>query len=82
MKNNTDEFVKYVGLLKEWFKLEEIELPDTVLGRIASRIQDIINEDRLSIAGKIQGMETKIDNVHYEQGFDDALDEVLKLLEE
>jgi hypothetical protein len=45
IEQNTDEFIKYVGIVKRWFKDEELEVSDYVIGRMASRIQTLFKDE-------------------------------------
>lgn len=38
--NTTDAFMERVGVVREWFRMEEIEVSDLTLGRMASRLGD------------------------------------------
>jgi hypothetical protein len=44
IEQNTDEFIKYVGIVKQWFQDEELEVSDYVIGRMASRIQTLFKD--------------------------------------
>ncbi len=42
---STDKFIKLVGLFRQWFEDEELEVTDFVLGRMASRLQRYESEN-------------------------------------
>lgn len=51
--NNTEEFMRLVRLFEQWFEFEEVEVTDTVLGRMASRTQTEISKARADERQKV-----------------------------
>lgn len=84
---STDKFVEMVELTREWFKREELEVSDYVLGHMAKRVQELMQETlqkrETDILQKIKGLRKKeIIGQPESYGYNQALDDAIALLQE
>lgn len=94
-QTQVDDFMILVSTIKEWFRYENVEVSDLVVGRMASRLQTLLTDKARVLESEIEKLElikqedgvwdsesrhVSADLHRYAQGYNQALSDVLETI--
>lgn len=63
-ERNTEKFMEFVRMYEQWFKDENMEVTDSMLGRMASRLQQLFSQQQAMLIKQLEGIKDKEYDCH------------------